>query len=350
MTDERIALYYTRCPVPTASGLAFQRGLFEPAFADSSYEVRNLTELGEAHRNAHYTHSNEFFFREGGGSPPMWARGRGVESVLLGITFMQELLGIYVRTDDPAQSVGDLAGRKIALPVWPHLVFNFWRFAAEKGITSALAAHDMGRGDVNFVDIEEGWDPHERRQVGRVDREKSARCEYRGQLQALLASDVDAIFGKGPEAALLESEGAGRVRLLYDVRNSPNLEHRVNNSTPRLFTTSRRLLEEHPEAVTRYLRTVLQAARWAQDHPAQTRRLIARECAVAEAVLENYLQADYLTELFPGFSRQSVNAAQIMQRFLFDNGYLDHEVDIDRWAESAILASAYEDEGLRMPP
>ena len=349
MTDGRIALYYTRCPVPTASGIAFQRGLFEHAFADSKYEVRNLSELGEAHRNAHYTHSIEFFFREGGGSPPMWARGRGVESVLLGITFMQELLGIYVRSDDRAQSVDDLAGRKLALPVWPRLVFNFWRFAAEKGITSALAAHGMRRQDVRLVDIEEGWDPHERRQVGREDGQPSARCEYRGQLQALLAGDVDAIFGKGPEAALLECEGAGRIRLLYDLRNSPSLEHRVNNSTPRLFTTSRRLLNLHPEAVTGYLRIVLQAARWAQNHPTETRRLVARECAVAESVLEAYLQTDYLTELFPGFSKQSVTAAQIMQRFLFDHGYLDHAVDLDQWAESAVLAAAYEDEGMCMP-
>ena len=45
MTD-KTTIWYTRCPVPTASGIAFQRRMFETAFADTDYEVRNIKELG----------------------------------------------------------------------------------------------------------------------------------------------------------------------------------------------------------------------------------------------------------------------------------------------------------------
>ena len=125
-----IALYYTRCPVPTASGIAVQSGTFAESFRDAGYEVRNLSELGPQCKDVHYTHAIETFFREGGGAPPVWARANGVDSVVLGITFMDELLGVFVRAEDPARTVADLAGRRLGLPVWPRLVFNFWRFAA----------------------------------------------------------------------------------------------------------------------------------------------------------------------------------------------------------------------------
>ena len=178
-------LYYTRCPVPTASGIAFQRGMFAELFRESGYEVRALNELGPQCRDVHYTHAIETFFREGGGAPPVWARANAVDSVVLGITFMEELLGVFVRADDPAGSVADLAGRRLALPVWPRLVFNFWRFAALKGLHSALAVHGLRDEDVEFVDIVEDWDPHERSNVGRSELDQPARCEYRNQLEAL---------------------------------------------------------------------------------------------------------------------------------------------------------------------
>ena len=178
--SSRTPLYYTRCPVPTASGVAFQTGMFADAFAESDYVVPNITELGPGHQDVHYTHSIDMFIREGGVAPPVWARANGGDSVMLGITFMEEFQGVFVRTDDPAASVADLAGRRLALPVWPRLVFNFWRFAALKGLTSALKVHGVAPDAVRFVDIVEGWDPSERRNVGTQDLDAPARCEYRG--------------------------------------------------------------------------------------------------------------------------------------------------------------------------
>ena len=75
--------------------------MFAESFRRSGYEVRALSELGPHFRDVHYTHAIESFFREGGGAPPVWARANGVDSVVLGITFMEELLGVFVRTDDP---------------------------------------------------------------------------------------------------------------------------------------------------------------------------------------------------------------------------------------------------------
>ena len=339
-------LYYTRCPVPTASGIAFQRGMFAELFRESGYEVRNLSELGPRGRDVHYTHSIEAFFREGGGAPPVWARANGVDSVVLGITFMEELLGVFVRADDPAGSVADLAGRRLALPAWPRLVFNFWRFAALKGLHSALAVHGLRDDDVEFVDIVEGWDPHERMNVGRNDLDRPARCEYRNQLEALLAGEVDAIFGKGPEAALLRREAGGRIRLLYDLRRAGAVADRVNNSTPRLLTTSRHLVDRHFPAVVRYVRTLIRAARWTEANTVDARRLIARECSIGQDEIETCLESDHAAKFLPRVGDELVEALAVMKSFLYERGFIARDFGLEDWIDPRPLNEAYRLEGL----
>jgi len=342
----RTPIYYTRCPVPTASGIAFQTGMFADAFEDSNYVVPNIVELGPDHQDVHYTHSIDMFIREGGASPPIWARANGVDSVVLGITFMEECQGIFVRADDPVETVAGLAGRRLALPVWPRLVFNFWRFAAQKGLVSALKVHDVSADAVAFVDIVEGWDPSERRNVGRDDLEKPARCEYRGQLEALLSGEVDAIFGKGPEAGLLQREAEGRIRLLYDVRTAPGIAERINNSPPRLLTTSRHVVEEHFDAVVCYLRTAIRAANWARANPVEARDLIARECSIDANEIESYLEPDYHDKFLPRLDADLVDAIAVVKSFLHEYRFIDQDFPLEEWIEPGPLAQAYRLEGI----
>ena len=346
----RTPIYYTRCPVPTASGIAFQTGMFAEAFEESDYVVPNITELGPDHQDVHYTHSIDMFIREGGVAPPVWARANGVDSVVLGITFMEEFQGVFVRADDPAETVADLAGRRLALPVWPKLVFNFWRFAALKGLSSALKVHDVPVDAVEFVDIVEGWDPSERRNVGHDDLEEPARCEYRGQLEALLLGEVDAIFGKGPEAGLLQREAKGAVRLLYDVRTAPGVAERINNSTPRVLTTSRYAVEEHFNAVVRYTQTAIRAANWVQDNPIEARGLIARECSIDAAEIETYLEPGYRDKFLPRLDDDLVEAVEIVKSFLHEHRFINRDFPLDDWIDPRPLAHAYELEGLALSP
>ena len=334
-------LWYTRCPVPTASGIAFQREMFGELFDGTRYAVRNIRELEKSHWDTHFDHSLDMSFREGGGSPPIWARSNGAATRLLGITFMEEVLGVYVRTDDPARTMHDLGGRRCALPVWPKLVFNFFRFAAEKGFRSALDVHDMNERDVKFVDIVESDEPHDIiNSEFASGQARDARSYYHDQLVALLDGRVDAIFAKGGEVAQLEREAQGRIRRLYDIASSPRLADRVNNSTPRLLTVSESLVCDHPEAVVRYVQTLVRAAQWGLAHPNEAAQAIAMEAGIAAAEIGTCFESQYPAKLMPGLDGHLLEALGVMKSFLLQRGYIKRDFSVDDWMAPDFLADA----------
>lgn len=341
-------LWYTRCPVPTASGLAFRRNSFARSFADSPYVVRNIKDLSRKDWDTHYSHSQNSSFREGGGSPPIWARSNGAATRLLALTFMEETLGIYVRSDDPARSLNDLTGRRFALPVWTRLVFDFFRFAAEKGCYSALRVHGMTESEVRFVDVVEEDDPHEF--INPHSASSSSRAGhsyYHAQLRALIAGNVDAIFAKGGETANLEQEGAGAIRKLYDLATSPTLADRVNNSTPRLLTVSANLLKEHPEAVIRYVQTLIREARWAKENPNEARLAIAAEAAFTPERFAQCFEPDFAAKLMPAINEKLLESLRIMKSFLLERGYIRSDFSLDEWLAPDPLREALRRENLQ---
>lgn len=340
-------LWYTRCPVPTASGIAYQRGMFGELFDGTQYSVRNIRELDKAHWNTHFDHSLDMSFREGGGSPPIWARSNGAATRLLGVTFMDEVLGVYVRTDDPARAMPDLSGRRCALPVWPKLIFNFFRFAAEKGFHSALNVHSMDESDVEFVDIIESDEPHSIiNSEFASGQARDTRSYYHAQLMALVDGRVDAIFAKGGEVAQLEREAQGRIRCLYDLASSPRIEDRVNNSTPRLLTVSESLVHDHPEAVVRYVQTLVRAARWGQGHPAEAAQAIAAEAGVAAEDIDFCFEFQYLSKLMPALDGHLLETLAVMKSFLLQRGYINRDFSVDEWLAPRPLAEALAREGI----
>jgi ABC-type nitrate/sulfonate/bicarbonate transport system substrate-binding protein len=340
-------IWYTRCQAPTASGIAFQRHSFGELFVGTEYEVCNIQELGHKHADAHFHHKLDSSFREGGGSPPIWAYANGGATRLLAITFMEEALHIYVRADDKANSMTDLAGRRIALPLWPKLIFNFFRFAAEKGFHSALRAHGMDERDVKIVDVIENDDPNNFiNPKSSTQGWRAVRSYYHDQRAALLEGRVDAIFAKGGGTAILEREAEGKIRLLYDLRQAPRLEDRVNNSTPRLLTVSTPLLENHGEAVVRYVQTLVRVALWAQTHQERAVDAIAAEVGIFKDDIAHCFEANFAAKLMPAMDATLIAMTEVMKNFLFERGYITRNFSLEQWLEPGVLAEAYAREGV----
>ena len=68
-------LWYTRCPVPTASGIALELGWLAHEFDRLGIRLSSLRDSDAADvRLAHFSHSLPGLFREGGNIPAIWAR------------------------------------------------------------------------------------------------------------------------------------------------------------------------------------------------------------------------------------------------------------------------------------
>jgi ABC-type nitrate/sulfonate/bicarbonate transport system substrate-binding protein len=341
-------IWYTRCPVPTASGLAFQRGLFGQEFrGGEDFEVRNLKELGRARADSHFDHTLGNAFREGGSIPPLWARARGADTLMVGLTFVSDSICFYVRPDSPIRSMRDLAGKRVALGVRPYLMIDFMKINGHKAWDCGLRAHGMTLADVTLVEIEIADDMHahinpnytrpgERSKVSLLDAE----------LDALARGEVDAIWCKGCECRYLERTFPDRLRRLSDLlHDTDDLELRVN-ANPRIITVSGDLAREHPDAVVRYLQVLIRSARWASEHRTEATALLATELGVSPADIEHSYVPDYADRLWPNLSAQNLHLLRTQQDFMVRHGYLSPAVDLEAWMDASFLREAYEREHL----
>ncbi len=76
-------LWFTRCPVPTATGLAYRLGWFDDEFAADGIRVETLQESRQLGHH-HYDHNLPSLIREGGALPALAARAQGAPTRLIG--------------------------------------------------------------------------------------------------------------------------------------------------------------------------------------------------------------------------------------------------------------------------
>ncbi|MDG9687273.1 ABC transporter substrate-binding protein [Streptomyces sp. DH18] len=315
-------LWFTRCPVPTATGIAADRRWLTDEFARDGIEVRSLQDAEpDADRAAHYTHALPGLFREGGNVPALWARSRGERTRLVGLTWIEERQSILVAPGSGLRGAAALRGSRIALPVHS-IAIDFWRAMALRGFEGALASAGLGLADAVPVDV-----PAD-----------GSREQWSAELAALRRRDVDAVYVKG--ALAVEAARRSGAEVAVELDDLPDPAHRTNNGTPRPITVHQNLLDEHPGLVDRFLAVLLRAADWAADRPDEVDRILGAETgAGAEGVAGAYLPGTHRT-LHPDLSPHRLALLAEQERALRAHGFLPEAVDIDSWADPAPLRRA----------
>jgi sulfonate transport system substrate-binding protein len=334
-------LWYTRCPVPTASGIAWHFGWLANEFARIGVLLQSIRASAERGvRVSHFTHTHPSQFREGGNIPPIWARGEGANICFVGITWVDEEQVILVRPDSGIKSVAELKGRRPGLPKHQTSIVDVGRAQDLHGFVTALKLSGLRADEVEFVDVT-GED---------YDLREDFVLELRDfpAVAALQAGDVDAIYGKGAPSALLIRKYGLRPILDINAQKDPLL--RVNNGTPRPVTVDRDLVANQPELVARYLAVLLLTAKWAEVNADKTVAAIAAEIGTETANIkagygpevhrrfETSLSADYLAGL------------ELQKNFLRDWGFVK-EFDFQSWIDPGPLDIAkklVEEDGFRI--
>lgn len=326
-------IWFTRCPVPTASGLAYKLGWLEQEFAADGLPVSTLQEARQLGHH-HYDHQLPGLFREGGNVPALAARAAGSPSRLIGLTWIEEWQTILVRPDSGIRSAADLRGKRLALPAWSNSrPGSIARAMSLHGYKGALASAGLQLDDVQLVE------------VALLDQGDAATPQLGLQrlwsgLDYLARGEVDAVYVKGAAAA----DAARRLGLVVgvDLDLLADPRHRINNGTPRPITVHQRLLDNHFDLVVRFLAQTLRAAEWAASNRDALNSILEEETrAGAQGVAEAY-RGDFHTTLAPDLSEQRLAFLGTQKDFLYLHGFLEADFAIADWVDPRPLQAAHQ--------
>ena len=154
LKDNTVDVWYTVCPVPSAIAIAAGRGVLERAFADTGVTLRSVrTHADRKVREAHYDQSQENLFREGGNVPPLWARSKGRDVRLLGLTQLGRSNLVIALPESGITTAADLKGKRLGIIKRPNDQIDHARALQLKTYLTALKEGSVQRDDVRFVDI-----------------------------------------------------------------------------------------------------------------------------------------------------------------------------------------------------
>ena len=349
------SLWYTRCPVPSPLGIAAQHGWLQQAFAALGIGVESIFDSKDRSvRESHFDHRLPWSFRQGGNIPPIWARAKGSDTRLVAITWTDEFQALVTLPGRGIDKPEDLAGKRFGVPQRVNDLIDFHRATALKGIVSGLSLAGLTARDETLVEL-----PIE--ECGIIGQGEPSpawlrrRHPYFRELEALASGEVDAIFLKGAEGIVVANLIGAQV--VAEFGNHPDPKVRINNGTPRVLTVDDALSQQRPDLVVRLLEVVARAGRWAEAHPDETVRFVAREIATSEEAILASNGADLHHHLGISLEPELVDAIGYFKDFLLEWGFLPADFSVADWvdarplnrllAESAPAQSAAQPEALR---
>jgi ABC-type nitrate/sulfonate/bicarbonate transport system substrate-binding protein len=333
-------IWFTRCPVPTATGLAYKLGWLDEEFRDDGIAISTLQEVGGELARHHYDHELPTLVREGGNLLALPARAQGAPTRLVGLTWIDEWQTILVRPGGGISAPEHLKGKRLALPAFraADLAENrrgrsIARGMSLAGYKGALASVGLTLDDVRFVEVGSRGPREVRGKAG-----NNLIGQWEG-IECLLKGEVDAVYVKGAAAAHLARQYGAAVGI--DLDKLPERRFRVNNGTPRPITVHQDFLENHFDLLVRFLYQTLRAAEWAKTNLDRVQKILQDETrADAEAVTAAYRDGFHLA-LAPDLSPERVELFRQQKNFQLVHGFLDRDFDYDAWVDHRPLAAAH---------
>ena len=329
-------IWFTRCPVPTATGLAYKLGWLDQEFAADGIAIKTLQDAGPELARHHYDHQLPTLIREGGNLLALPAKAQGAQTRLIGLTWIDEWQSILVRPEAKITRAAQLKGLRLALPPFrlEDLAHNrrgrsIARGMSLAGYKGALASAGLSLDDVELVEL------REQEQTGQGEASLGSGL-WRG-IDALARSEVDAVYVKGAAAAEAARAAGVVVGIDFDAL-APRF--RVNNGTPRPITVHQDFLDHHFDLLVRFLAQTLRAAEWAKANLESVREVLKEETRASDFGVAEAYRNDFHLKLAPDLSKERLDLFRLQKNFQLAHGFLDRDVDIDAWVDRRPLEAA----------
>jgi ABC-type nitrate/sulfonate/bicarbonate transport system substrate-binding protein len=335
-TDLLPALWYTRCSIPTPLGIAAQLGWYGEEFSADRVTIKSLQESQDpVEQVSHFEHTLPHSFRLGGAVPPIWARSRGQDTRVIGISWIDEYQAILTVPDSGIRSPKDLKGRRLALPRRSSLrpSVDVARASALRAFLVSLELAGLGHSDAEWVDVPTSR--HEAPESGVHAPDTAVRRRrphsYTSVALALIRGEVDAIYVKDVRGA--ETAHLLGLQVAVDLGFHPDPHVRINNCAPRPLTVNAATLRDYPDLVSRFLSRVVSVGPWARQHPAEAIREIARETGWTENWVRFAYGERVHQSLETNLSAPWIAGLEEFKNFLFKWGFLEADFDVRSWID-----------------
>lgn len=326
-------LWYTRCPVPTAMGIAIEQGLFQQEFAGDGIAVTSLRASASRDvRESHFDHRQPDSFRQGGSTPPIWNYSIHRDTRVIGLTWVDEYQAIIALPSSGIAEPKHLRGRRIGIARRVNDKIDFFAAMSLRGALAALRLGGVSPDEVEFVDL-----PVQETYMGDTGESRDGQLwsgGHRARRQqvepfALIRGTVDAVYASG-SAGLWMREFLG-AKDVAELGFHPDPEIRGSNQQPATLTVSARLVQERPDLVDRYLAQIVKAALWSQSNRTYAVQSFANEVGTSyEWADAAYGLRSHLL-LVPSLQEPMVRGLVSHKNFLLEHGFIQNDFDVEGW-------------------
>lgn len=332
--------WFTRCPTPSAFGLALQLGWIEEEFADDeeiTFRALQTSKDPKVHQS-HYAHTQPNSFRHGGNYPAIWAQSSGANTRVIGLSWRAGSHTILALPGSGLKTAADLKGKRLLVVRRPNEDIDFIYATALRTYEVALKSVGLTLDDVKLIEHQVDRSlVSDRVQYGSRDYVTFNKDRRGGRgtenIWGLLNRDADAIVG---EEKFIEALG---LDVVFDSATLP-LDQQANNPTPQTFAVNAELIERRPDFVARVYARALQAVEWAKNNRSEAIRIVAQEQNRSEYQTEETYGDQFQPTLELGLEPRQIAALHEVKNFLFKHGIIPKDFNVDSWIDPHPLEAA----------
>ena len=340
-------VYYTNCPLISASNVDQELGWTAEEFAKIGVELAYFRSRPETDWYPHYIHNQENLIRFGGLFPPIHVHADYRRTRMLGLTHVPYEGGcMLIRAGDNIFRMRDLKGKKIGITKSLNTLKNdWWRIQEHQGILAMLRMNGMTEKDVKLVDFpyaDDWYDdpdmltPMVNPSWWQLKRDHKHDLAFRPLETALLDGTVDAIYTQSNVFQHIQ-EATGDLAVIEDLSRYSDWRLQIAN-IPAIITCTDKMAEQHPELVVAFMKGMIRVGRWTNEHKRAAAAILNKQTYYLDE--EDTYQGIKHMDMVPNLSAQNLARVNIGKTFMLKHGYIKNDFDVNEWAAPEFFEQA----------